>query len=263
MDTQNDIKQIHSPAEAIDQFVGEQFIEWLMNYVAHEVRNFESLQKIARATPKIERIRKFMLQRFLAAEAFVGGRDGDPGFLGFAIANLSESADPAAESALELLEKKRDEEITGSRTEKGALYTAHRTMWLRLLKALGAGDEEINRVEAKEPTRNYIAELSDLYSASDWQTAMGAFAAHERAVPEEYEAILALLRSNTQLTENDMEILIWHTGVDYKYVVNTAKILEKVVFDQESKKLVWDGVGRQLQLRREFYDALAKYLEDK
>lgn len=260
---QDNIKQIHSPAEALEQFVGDQFTEWLMNFVASEVRSWPEIQRIGTATPKIERVRKFMLQRFLAAEAFLGGREGDPGFLGFAIANLSESADPQAESALELLEKKRDEEIAGHTTERGIVQTAHREMWSKLLRALGVTDEEIDRSEAKDMTRNYIAELSDLYSNSEWQTAMGAFGAQERSAPEEYDAIIKMLRGSAQIKGSDMEVLTWHTGVDYKYVMNTAKILEKSVFDRESKDLVWDGVNRQLTVRREFYAGLSKYLDDK
>src|SRR6185503_7397920 len=106
---ENSIKPVTTPAEAIDQFVGEQYIEWLLNYVVHENHAWPELQSLKIAQPKIEKIRKFMLQRFIAAEAFTGGKEGEPGFLGFAIANLSESADPEAESALEILNKKREE----------------------------------------------------------------------------------------------------------------------------------------------------------
>lgn len=256
------INTVSNPEQAIEQFVGEQFIEWLMDYVADSVKNWPETKQIAASTPKPEKIRKFMLQRFVAAEAFLGGRDGDPGFLGFAIANLSESNDPIAEGALEILERKRQEELTASTPVAGIVQTAHRKLWVKLLHALGATDEEIHRAEAKEVTRNYIAELSDVYSASEWQTAMGAFAAHERSIPEEYEAILAMLKANTSITDADAEILLWHMGVDHKYVISAAHILDKIVFDKEGKQLVWDGVNRQLMIRKEFYGGLLKYLEN-
>jgi hypothetical protein len=252
---------VSGPKQAISEFVGEQFIEWLMTYISHAMQSWPQIIAIREASPKPEKIKKFMLQRFLAAEAFLGRAEGDPGFLRFALANLSESNDPTAESALEVLEKKRSDEMMGHKIENGIIHTTHRELWLRLLTGLGLTIEEIDRAEAKEGTRNYIAELSDVYSASEWQTAVGAFAAHERAVPEEYKAIVAMLKSNTNLTEKDLETLTNHIGADTKYVVNTNHILDKIVFDPETKQLVWDGVSRQLEIRQEFLSSLMKYLE--
>ncbi len=250
-----------TPNEAIEQFMGEQFIEWAMNHVTDEMKSWPAIQHIASGSFKPEKIKKFMLQRFLAAEAFLGGREGDPGFLRFAIANLSESDDPAAESALEILEKKRLDELEGHKIEKGIIQTAHRELWLRLLKALGVTEEDLNRAEPKEPTRNYIAELSDVYSNAEWQVAAAAFAAHERAVPEEYKALIQMLKKNTQLTEKELEILTVHVGADAKYALGTTHVLDKIVFDPENKQLVWDGFRKQLDVRKEFIEGLSKYLE--
>lgn len=249
---------------ALDQFVGEQFIEWLLNYITTEVNSWPELSAIRASQPKIEKIKKFMLQRFLAAEAFLGGREGEPGFIGFAIANLSESNDPQAESALEILEKTRQEELSGSGKSAASIpYSAHKELWLKLLHALGLSDEEIKRAGPKEPTRNYVAELSDIYSNSEWQTAVGAFTAHERSLPEEYAAISEMLKRGTQISDQEMEILHWNKGSDSKYAVNSAHTLDKIVFDMENKLLVWEGVKRQMEARREFYARLAKYLENK
>src|SRR5688500_14641326 len=100
---QTSFNTVSSPAEALDHFVGEQFIELTMQYLAEEMKNWESLTILETGTFKPEKIRKFLLQRFVAEEVFVGAREGDPGFLGFAVANLSESDDPLAENALEIL----------------------------------------------------------------------------------------------------------------------------------------------------------------
>lgn len=253
--------QVNNPEQAVAEFVGEQFIEWLMNYISHQMRSWPAIIALQTARAKPEKIKKFLLQRFLAAEAFLGGREGDPGFLRFAIANLSESDDPTAESALEILEKERQEELAGHKIERGLVVTFNRELWLRLLKAIGMTVEEIERFEPKEPTRNYIAELSDVYSTSEWQTAVGAFAAHERAIPEEYRAILALLKNNTTLRGKDLEIFTSHIDSDTKYGVNANHILDKIVFDHQTKLLVWEGAQRQLQVRQEFLASLVKYLE--
>jgi hypothetical protein len=248
------------PNQALEEYIGEQFTEWMMAYVAREVQNWPELLAIKNARPKVEKIRKFMLQRYLAAEAFFG-RDGDPGFLGFAIANLSESNDPSAESALEILEKKRQEEMagTGHRGEFG--FSTHKATWEKLLAALGLSKEDIARAEAKEPTRNYIAELSDVYSNSEWQTAVGAFAAHERSVPEEYDALRVMLAAALQIKDSDLEVLTWHSSTDFKYFINSVHFLEKIVFDPENKNLVFEGVKKQLQIRKAFYAGLSHYLE--
>jgi hypothetical protein len=257
---ENNIRPVATPEEAIAQFVGEQYMEWLLNYLDHEVKTWDSLSAIAQAKPRLEKIKKFMLQRFLAAEAFTGGRDGDPGFLGFAVANLSESSDPLAENALELLESKRKEEVLGTAGAADQSANIHRQLWMRLLKALGIGDDEIKRVEAKEPTRNYISELSDVYSNAEWQTTMAAFAAHEKLIPSEYVAVITMLQNNTQLTASDLEVLTWHSKGDAKYVIEASHILERAVVDEEGKAMVFEGIRRQLDARRDFYEALSKYL---
>jgi hypothetical protein len=257
---ENSIKPVSTPQEAISQFVGEQYMEWVMDYLKHEVQGWESIKTIASSRPKPERIKKFMIQRFLAAEAFTGGREGDPGFLGFAIANLSESPDPFAEHALELLENKRNEEMSGGGSGSDPSSNVHRDLWLKLLTALGVTDEELKRAEAKEPTRNYIAELADVYSNAEWQATMAAFAAHEKLIPEEYGAITAMLKNNFELTDDKLEVLTWHAKGDAKYVIETGHILDRVSVDQEGKELIFQGVQRQLEARKDFYDGLTKYL---
>lgn len=259
---ENNIKPVTTPQDAIDQFIGEQYMEWIMDYLMHEVRTWPSLRQIAESRPRPERIKKLMIQRYLAAEAFTGGRDGEPGFLGFAVANLSESSDPVAEHALEVLETKRKEETMGAASAADPDSNVHKELWLRLLRALGASDEEIKRAEAKEPTRNYISELSDVYSNTEWQTTMAAFAAHEKMIPDEYGALTAMLKNNLQLPEQDLEVLTWHAKGDAKYVIDTKHILERVAVDQEGKELVYEGIRRQLEARRDFYDGLAKYVQD-
>jgi len=263
MNESNDnISQVGNPQQAVAEFVGEQFIAWLMAYIPHEMKAWPVVNRLGSIQTSTDKIKKFMLQRFLAAEAFIGTREGDPGFLRFAIANLSESDDSSAESALETLEKIRQEELAGHKMEKGIVQTVHRELWLRLLRALGATDEEIDRAEPKDSTRNYIAELSDIYSSSEWQTAVGAFAGHERAEPEEYAAILKMLKANTALTDKELEILRLHIGSDTSYIISTGHILDKIVFDRENKQLVWDGIERQLEVRKEFLEGIAKYLEN-
>lgn len=257
---ENSIQPVTKPEEAIAQFVSEQYIDWLMDYIEREVKSWPSLQQIAQAQPKPEKIKKFVLQRYLAAEAFVGGRDGDPGFLGFAVANLSEASDPIAEHALELIEKKRKEEMQGPNASTQLGQNMHQELWHRLLHSVGVSDEELKRAEVKEPTRNYISELSDIYSNAEWQATMAAFATHEKLVPYEYAAVIEMLKTNAQLDASQLEILTMHNKGDAKYVIETNHILERAAVDQESKDYIYQGVSKQLETRREYYEALAKYL---
>ena len=91
---------------------------------------------------------------------------------------------------------------------------------------------------------------------------MGAFLAHERAAPDEYSALVDMLKKNASLSSEALEALTLHVGVDPKYVINTSHMLEKIVVDPESKQLVWDGISRQLTAKKEYYQNLRKYLED-
>ncbi|HEX9503453.1 MAG TPA: hypothetical protein VF974_04000 [Patescibacteria group bacterium] len=255
----HNVNTINTPQQALEEYMGEQFIEWLGHYIPNEMQTWPIMGKIQSAHPKPEKVRKFAIQMFLAAEAFMGSRDGDPGFLRFAIANLSESDDPQAESALEILEKRRTDELVGHKVERGIVQTAKRDLWLRLLKALEISQEEIDRAEPKEPTRNYIAELSDVFSTLEWETAVGAFAALERSIAEEYKVFMELLKHNATVTEKDLEILTNSINTS-QYVVTTSHVLDKAVFDRETKDLVWQGVTRQLEIQKDFLNDLEKYL---
>lgn len=244
------VKNLVRPEEAIENYIGEQFLEWLLETMTTQAQNWPELMQYRQMQVRIEKIRKFLLQRFLAYEAFFGSKEGDPGFLGFAIANLSESPDPLAENALGILEQRRVE-LAASK---------HHDLWLKLLKELEVPAEDVDKLEAKEATRNYIAEASDIYSNGEWQTAMGAFLAHERTIPIEYSAITEMLKKNTPLTNSAMEVFSSHAGVEPKYVINTSHMLEKIMIDPESKQLVWDGVVKQMSARKDFYSSLNKNL---
>jgi len=230
---------------AIKDFVGEQFTQWLGNYISHAIQNLPALVQISSAKPKPEKLKKFMLQIFLADQALFGAKEGDPGFLRFAIANLSEVSDPIAETALEILEERRRVEI--------ARQNEYRAMWNRLLQGLGAESGEIENAEPKESTREYIAELSDIYSNSEWPTAAGAFFAGEQIVPIQNSIIMNLIKQNSSLSDKDVEALASKK--------NSNHILDKAVFDPENKSLVFEGVKRQLEVHEEFLGGLLRYLQ--
>ncbi len=250
-----------SPTQAIEEYMGEQYIEWLNNYIPAEMESWGALVKIRTNTVKPEKIKKILLQVFLTDEAFLGGREGDPGFLRFAIANLSESDDPLAETALEILEKRRIDELAGHKVERGILQTHKREQWIRLLKALGVTEDEMDKAEPKEPTRNYIAELSEVYSTGEWQTAMGAYASQERSSVELYRAVLNLLKNNAQVSEKEIEVLSSYVNSASQHGTGSSHVLDKVVFDREAKELVWQGVSRHLEVLKDFLTGLEKYLE--
>ena len=244
------INPVNNPEQAVQEFVGEQFIEWLRDYIPHEMKTWRVITELERIETSPSKTKKFMLQKFLAHEAFCGTREGDPGLLRFAIANLSESDDPQAEAALEILERRHESEL--------AENDANRKSWHGLLGALGATDEEIARTESKEPTRNYIAELSDLCSNSDWQTALGVIVALDASAVAEYQTLIRLLKKNTLLTDKNLECLSGFST--NKGVVETRHILDKVVFDEADKQLIWEGVHKQLLVRTALLTNLAKYL---
>jgi len=247
------------PKQAVEEYIGEQFIEWVMQYIPAEMAKWPIINQIGTAQPKPEKLKKLVLQSFLSEEAFLGAKDGDPGLLRFAISNLSESDDPTAESALELLEKRRQEELAGNKIEKGVIQTPKREAWIKLLKFLGLTDVEIDKSEPKEATRNYISELSDIFSNSEWQTAVGALTSHEKSRQEENRYVLELLKRNG-INDKDLEVLSHEPNSD-RHLLEAAHILEKVVFDEEGKNLVFEGVKRELDNRQEFLNGLAKYLE--
>ncbi|MDP4001072.1 MAG: hypothetical protein Q8P83_02425 [bacterium] len=247
----NNKKLITTPDEAVDEFMGEQFIEWLSKYITHELEQWPQLKMIATAEFRPEKIKKFLVQKYLDSKAVWGSQGGDPGFLGFAIANLSESNDPAAETALSVIEQKYEEEKQGLSLN----------LWLKLFKELDTSVDELNSTEPKEPTRNYVSEFSDLYSTSEWQIVAGAMATYQIMKIEESKALLSLLQNNAKISNSGLEILKLSATDDDKMIIKPVKILEKIVFDKESKQQIWNGAKKQLEARKHYYEKLIKYLE--
>jgi pyrroloquinoline quinone (PQQ) biosynthesis protein C len=251
METNTQSKQVITPTDAVEQFVGEQFIDWLLDYITYEVKIWPGTTGLADSQYKRERLQKFMRQRYLDAKAVWGGQENDPGFLEFIIANLSEVSDPAAERALTMIEDQEAQEKNGLSREP----------WLKLLGKLGISVEDAENTEPKEATRNYISILSDVYSSQEWQTAVGALVAYQKVIALESEVILGILKSSFDLTDSDMEILRALASENKKYILNPSRLLSQLVVDQENKELVMQGVYKQLEARKSYYEKLMKYLE--
>jgi hypothetical protein len=260
MNNDGNAKPITTSQQAIDQFVGEQFIEWLASFVLLEMRANSGLVGLKNKAVKIEKLRKFLLQRFLANEAFWGVREGDPGFLSFIIANLSESSDPQAETILEYLEKCQERGLLRDRPGIGTSGRAYSQDWERLLKVLGVAEEDRVKASPKPVTRSFVAELSDIYSDSDWYLAIGALAAQELAESEENRVLYDLVKANAQVLDQDLEFLFNPEEVNSQAMIFVSKILEKIVFDEEIKGLIVQGARRQLDIRKDFFGGLMKYL---
>ncbi len=242
------ISTVSNPAEAVDSLVGEQFIEWMMEYIKNEMESWPAMNFLRTAEIKPEKIRKLMIQRFLAVQS-LWGSEGDPGFLRFAIANLSESNDPEAEAPLEFLEKRLDEPTKP---------TSYFQTWHNVLKHLGATEEEITKTKPKDFTRNYIAELSDIYSTQEWQTALGALASQEWSLAYESRVWAeAIVRAGS--TNKDLESLA--AAADQKMLLEMGHLLDKTVFDPVSKQEVWNGASKQLDLKRQLLDELIHHFE--
>src|SRR3989338_11024925 len=104
MEEKGNLTSITPPEQAIQDFAGSQFVVWLCDSVTSQVQVWPVLKKLADKEPDLPKFRKFLLQVYLSERAMWDGADGEPGFLRFAIANLSESDEPAAEHGLEALQ---------------------------------------------------------------------------------------------------------------------------------------------------------------
>lgn len=247
------IHSVASPEDALAQFVGEQYIEWLTEYFDHEVASWDTLGLIAQATPKLDKIKKFFGQRYMLDQIFFGGRDSDPGFLGFAVSNLSESPEPLAEHVLDIVNHRRQ-------ADNPAAAGQRKDLWLKLLQGIGLGEDDVRRIEPKEAARTYASELSDLYSNAEWQSVLAAFFAHEKLVQAEFESLTELLRVNVTDGPLNVEALAGKVKQDNKYLVDARYMLERAAVDDESKNLIFHGFERQLAARKDYYTATAKYL---
>lgn len=256
----NSLTSITTPQQAVEDLSGEQFLAWVFDYIGQQIGSLPMIRALGKVPTKPEKLRKFLLQIYLAQQSMWGSTETEPGFLKFVLANLSESADPSAENALGILEQIR----AGGPVlvhEKTPNPSHLAESWQRLFQSLNITAEELSHIEPKEHTRIYIAELSDIYSNSDWQTAVAAFATQWVIIPHEFQAIWGLVQTLENFDESAFEVIKFLANRT-AYVHNLMSgLLEEVSFDQENKQLVWDGVERALSAEEEFLSDLNKYLE--
>jgi len=247
----NNLTSVTNSDQAIQEFVGGQFIVWLVDYIIHEVGRWPVMAKIENAKAEGQKLRKFLTQLFLVQQAMWSEKDSEPGFLKFALANLSESSDPAAEPAVAVLESrfsvKSGDEL--------------RVLWVSLFQVLGLTAEELMRLEPKEATRNYIAELSELYSSSEWPTGLGALVCYWTLIGPKFKAIRQLCCKLENYSVKDFEIINSLAVYETQGLTLAHELLEKLSFDHENKYLIWDGVQRHLSLEQEFLNHTVKYLD--
>jgi pyrroloquinoline quinone (PQQ) biosynthesis protein C len=252
---EDSLKVIQNQDQAVAEYTGERFFDWLWQEVTTIFAQSHELSNILSEHSKQERFKKFLLQRYLSEMAFYGKQEGDPGFLSFVHANLSESNDPLAESALSQVSQRMTSTDKHLVAKTGLSYSHHKELWLRLFKALQMPEEEIHHAEPKEACRSFIAETSDILSNSAWQTALGYLVSLEAARTAENSALAGLIGLNLGVSEQDLEIL---RRSDRVFCMN---LLEKVSFDIESKELVWQGVLKQMEIRKNFLNGLGLYLK--
>ena len=247
MEEKGSLTSITTPEQAIREFSGGQFVIWLCEEVTNQVQAWPILRSLAEKEPGPAKFRKFLLQVYLSERAMWDGADGEPGFLRFAIANLSESDEPAAEHGLEALQSNfAAEDLSAS--------------WARLFESLEMPTADLKRVEPQEITRNYIAELSELYSNSVWQEAVGAFVALQVVAPFKFDAILKLAKG-LGLNEKVLEVLKVLASRKIGSRQLAYELLEKISFSEPFKELIWQGATKALEAEEEFLNQASHYLE--
>ena len=247
----------YGPEDALANLTGEHFLYWLFEYVSDMVKTWPEFV-IKDKTVKEERLKKFLLQRFLVSKSFWGKKEQDPGLLSFALSNLSECPDPLAENTLEFLEKMKQADSTQG--DKPGGISSHEKLWSRLFSALGITESEVAAMEPKDITRSYISELSDYYMTAEWQSVIGAIIAHEHMRPIEFLVLEELTKKNVQLNKDALELFHVPVNADEKWLAASSHALEKVMMDPESRRLVLDGAARQASVMHDWYSVMVRYL---
>jgi hypothetical protein len=248
METTSNLTTISTPEQAVEELVGDQFVTWLIDYTRHQVGAWEELTALPQTEVTVPKLRRFLLQVFAAERAMWQNSDDSPGFLKFAIANLSECNDPAAEFGLDVL-------------QTNLTIDTWSASWPKLFTALGLNPGDFAKIEPKEATRNYIAELSEVYSTAEWQEAVAAFAAQWMIMPYKFGVIYTLAQRAEGVEVKDLEVLKVLSTQETKSRQLSFELLEKLSFSQATKDMVWQGVSRTLEIEKEFFRSASKYLQ--
>jgi pyrroloquinoline quinone (PQQ) biosynthesis protein C len=139
------------------------------------------------------------------------------------------------------------------------IFRSHPTLYRNFLKSLGLDDGAWGRVAALPEVSAFVEGHMRLTRDEDFLVGLGAVGpGHEFSIPTMFEYLVAGLKRNTQLTDEQIEYFTLHIIEDKAHAVVFNKLIVRHTEDEAAQRRLRDGALRSLALRRAFWDGLQR-----
>lgn len=219
----------------------------------HEAVRHSFLARFAAEPLSIEQIRGFGLQHYQLVKVFTTY-----------MTNLLPKI-PDRDAA-ELFRHVFDDEfgaVTGRDASVGqaTIFRSHVHLYREFLTALGVRDEEWGRERLLPETDAYIKGHLALTRDADFRVGLGAVGpGHEFSIPTMFRSLVAGLRRNTTLTDEQIGYFTLHIEEDVEHAEVFNALIARHADTEEGRRLIRDGAMRSLRWRTLFWDGLARSL---
>jgi pyrroloquinoline-quinone synthase len=139
------------------------------------------------------------------------------------------------------------------------LFRSHPALYRNFLKSLGLDDGTWGRVPVLPEVSAFVEGHLRLTRDEDFLVGLGAVGpGHEFSIPTMFEYLVAGLKRNTQLTDEQIEYFTLHIIEDKEHAVVFNKLIVRHTEDAAAQARLRDGALRSLALRRAFWDGLQR-----
>jgi pyrroloquinoline-quinone synthase len=142
---------------------------------------------------------------------------------------------------------------------QATIFRSHVHLYRDFLSALGVREEEWGRVRLLPETETYIRSHLALTRDSDFRVGLGAVGpGHEFSIPAMFQSLIAGLRRNTTLTDEQMCYFTLHVVEDVEHADVFNALIARHADTDQGRELIREGAMRSLKWRTLFWDGLTR-----
>jgi pyrroloquinoline-quinone synthase len=217
--------------------------------LAHEAVNHPFLARFASEPLTVEQVKAFGLQHYQLVKVFTT----------YMTNLLPKIPDP---DAAELFRHVFDDEfgaVSGRDASVGqaTIFRSHVHLYRDFLATMGVRDEEWGRTRPLPETDAYIRGHLALTRDEDFRVGLGAVGpGHEFSIPTMFKSLIAGIRRNTSLTEQQIEYFTLHVEEDVEHAEVFNQLIARHADSEEGRTMIRTGAMKSLAWRSLFWDGL-------
>ncbi|MFZ5875210.1 MAG: TenA family transcriptional regulator [Nitrospirota bacterium] len=217
--------------------------------LAHEAVRHPFLARFASEPLTIEQVKAFGLQHYQLVRVFTT-------YMTNLLPKIPDH------DAAELFRHVFDDEfgaVSGRDASVGqaTIFRSHVHLYRDFLAAMGVRDEEWGRTRPLPETDAYIRGHLALTRDEDFRVGLGAVGpGHEFSIPTMFKSLIAGIRRNTSLTDQQIEYFTLHVEEDVEHAEVFNQLIARHADTEDGRTMIRSGAMKSLAWRSLFWDGL-------